>query len=155
MLSKVAESYSWVNWPGHLVTGALIAADNMLDDNHVADVGALLGHVLYYDKSLSANSTVSCAFFYQQKMALAIQLNSAMDLREIWRLEIRRGLAICDFIRAVISSGMNLRKHLKSRCSNLFKMYMKWASRLKGLMKEWLVFSVTKDYSEMPLTIRR
>lgn len=67
MLPKVPDTYSRIYWPKHLVSDALIAADNTPDDNHVTDAGALLGRVLFYDKKLSANSTVSCASCHQQE----------------------------------------------------------------------------------------
>lgn len=66
MLPRVPDSYSRVHWPDHFVSDALIAADNTPDDNHVTDAGALLGRVLFYDKRLSANTTVSCASCHKQ-----------------------------------------------------------------------------------------
>lgn len=43
--------------------------DNTPDDNPVTDHGATLGRVLFYDVTLSANGTVSCASCHQQKRA--------------------------------------------------------------------------------------
>lgn len=40
--------------------------DNTPANNPVTDEGATLGRVLFYDKKLSANGTVSCASFHQQ-----------------------------------------------------------------------------------------
>ncbi|MGJ8639318.1 MAG: cytochrome-c peroxidase [Opitutaceae bacterium] len=66
-LPKVPDNYSRIYWPEHLVSDELIEADNTPDDNHVTDAGALLGRVLFYEKALSANSTISCASCHQQE----------------------------------------------------------------------------------------
>jgi cytochrome c peroxidase len=45
---------------------AYILKDNTPDENPISDVGATLGRVLFYDKRLSRNNTVSCASCHQQ-----------------------------------------------------------------------------------------
>jgi len=40
--------------------------DNMPDDNQTTDLGATLGRVIFYDKRLSANETISCASCHKQ-----------------------------------------------------------------------------------------
>jgi len=45
--------------------------DNMPATNITTDVGATLGRVLFYDKRLSANNTVSCASCHQQEKAFS------------------------------------------------------------------------------------
>ncbi|MEM7456438.1 MAG: cytochrome c peroxidase [Planctomycetota bacterium] len=47
--------------------GAIAPADNQPGSNMVSDAGATLGRVLFYDKRLSANDTVSCASCHQQE----------------------------------------------------------------------------------------
>lgn len=43
----------------------IIDLDNTPNDNQITDAGATLGRVLFYDKKLSANGTVSCASCHQ------------------------------------------------------------------------------------------
>jgi cytochrome c peroxidase len=45
---------------------AYILNDNTPDENPISDVGATLGRVLFYDKRLSRNNTVSCSSCHQQ-----------------------------------------------------------------------------------------
>ena len=59
------------DWPLHFTDpaypfGAIATADNEPPTNPVTDAGATLGRVLFYDKRLSANDTVSCASCHQQ-----------------------------------------------------------------------------------------
>ena len=51
--------------PAHLLTPAILAQDNTPADNPVTDAGATLGRVLFYDKRLSANQSVSCSSCHQ------------------------------------------------------------------------------------------
>jgi len=46
--------------------GSLPEQDNTPVDNAITDEGATLGRVLFYDKSLSINNTISCASCHQQ-----------------------------------------------------------------------------------------
>lgn len=48
---------------------AYITRDNTPADNPVTDLGATLGRVLFYDKRLSRNATVSCASCHHQERA--------------------------------------------------------------------------------------
>lgn len=66
-LPQVADAYANVNWPEHLAAEEVAASDNTPIDNPVTDAGAFLGRVLFYDKKLSANYTVSCASCHQQE----------------------------------------------------------------------------------------
>lgn len=50
----------------HQQVPAYILKDNTPDENPISDVGATLGRVLFYDKRLSRNNTVSCASCHQQ-----------------------------------------------------------------------------------------
>ena len=45
---------------------AALAFDNTPVDNPITDAGATLGRVLFYDKKLSANGSISCASCHQQ-----------------------------------------------------------------------------------------
>lgn len=56
-------SYANQEVPGY------INRDNTPGNNPITDIGATLGRVLFYDKRLSKNSTVSCASCHQQEAA--------------------------------------------------------------------------------------
>lgn len=53
-------NYSAPDYPRHY-DGAALDLDNTPATNPVTDAGALLGRVLFYDRQLSINGTVSCA----------------------------------------------------------------------------------------------
>lgn len=52
--------------PAHFRNGPVAAADNTPIDNAITNAGATLGRVLFYDRRLSANNTVSCASCHTQ-----------------------------------------------------------------------------------------
>lgn len=74
ILPATAFSYSdaTINLPAQFRAGAgpgagnLAGADNTPTDNVVSNAGATLGRVLFYDKRLSVNDTVSCASCHVQ-----------------------------------------------------------------------------------------
>lgn len=53
------------SYPAHY-TPAVLNTDNTPVGNPVTDIGATLGRVLFYDKQLSVNGTVSCASCHSQ-----------------------------------------------------------------------------------------
>ena len=65
--------YTTLNLPAHFTTDvpnsplptSINGIDNTPVDNPVTDHGATLGRVLFYDKTLSANGTISCASCHQ------------------------------------------------------------------------------------------
>ncbi len=52
--------------PAHFRNGPVAAADNTPIDNAITNPGATLGRVLFYDRRLSANNTISCASCHSQ-----------------------------------------------------------------------------------------
>ncbi len=62
-------NYSSLNIPEYFEesSGSLPHQDNTPENNPVTDAGATLGRVLFYDKNLSANNTISCASCHQQE----------------------------------------------------------------------------------------
>ena len=62
-----------INLPRHFTTGPgnPAGADNTPVDNAVTNAGATLGRVLFYDKRLSINDTVSCASCHQQSLGFS------------------------------------------------------------------------------------
>ena len=72
-LPETPFNYSAIDLPSHFTTnagGPLPTSVNDIDntpvDNPITDDGATLGRVLFYDKKLSANGTISCASCHQQ-----------------------------------------------------------------------------------------
>jgi cytochrome c peroxidase len=73
-LPETPYNYSEIDFPGHFYTNGFIGTfqtslnlvDNTPEDNQVTDEGATLGRVLFYDKNLSKNRTISCASCHQQ-----------------------------------------------------------------------------------------
>ena len=59
--------YNYANpaLPAHLLTPAILAQDNTPAANPTTNAGAALGRVLFYDKRLSANQTISCSSCHQ------------------------------------------------------------------------------------------
>jgi len=59
--------YRYSELPETVAKSGLMAADNMPKDNPVTDAGATLGRVLFYDRHMSKNNTISCGSCHQQK----------------------------------------------------------------------------------------
>jgi cytochrome c peroxidase len=72
-LPEVPYSYSGIELPNHFLVNSggplptsVTGHDNTPTGNPITDQGATLGRVLFYDKNLSKNRTVSCASCHQQ-----------------------------------------------------------------------------------------
>ena len=65
-LSFELYNYADLPLPSHFIDGELDPMDNMPDDNLTTNMGATLGRVLFYDKNLSNNNTISCNSCHQQ-----------------------------------------------------------------------------------------
>lgn len=73
VLPTIPYDYSSLNLPAHFTVNApgsplptsINGTDNDPSDNPITDEGATLGRVLFYDKLLSANGTISCASCHQ------------------------------------------------------------------------------------------
>ena len=65
-LPATSFNYSDIMLPGYFLNNELRAEDNTPNSNPITDAGATLGRVLFYDKKLSANNTVSCASCHVQ-----------------------------------------------------------------------------------------
>jgi cytochrome c peroxidase len=73
-LPDVPYDYESLDLPGHFtadVSGqplptSINGTDNTPDDNPITNEGATLGRVLFYDETLSANGTISCASCHKQ-----------------------------------------------------------------------------------------
>ena len=69
-----------------------IAKDNTPLNNPISDSGATLGRILFYDKLLSTNNTISCASCHQQQHAFSdlearsVGVNGALTPRHSMRL---------------------------------------------------------------------
>lgn len=72
-LNLPATSFAYANQqlPNYLLTPNIAGQDNTPADNAVTDQGATLGRVLFYDKTLSLNKTVSCANCHHQALGFS------------------------------------------------------------------------------------
>ncbi len=64
-------NYTSFTWPGHFDMDGLGSMGGEPDDNPTTDAGATLGRVLFYDKNLSINRTISCGSCHQQSHGFA------------------------------------------------------------------------------------
>ncbi len=64
-LADNAANYSIIPLPNHLLTPLITGQNNTPVTNPTSDPGAELGRVLFYDKRLSLNQTVSCSSCHQ------------------------------------------------------------------------------------------
>ena len=60
-------NYANPNLPAHFRNQDVARTDNTPDNNPVTDAGATLGRVLFYDKTMSANNSISCASCHIQE----------------------------------------------------------------------------------------
>ena len=69
-----------INFPAH-IQADLATNDNTPNNNQITNDGATLGRVLFYDKQLSKNNTVSCGSCHQQQFAFDdnIALSKGLD----------------------------------------------------------------------------
>lgn len=65
-LPSTSFNYANPNFPNHFLNPAIQNTDNTPSGNNLSNGGATLGRVLFYDKSLSINNTVSCASCHDQ-----------------------------------------------------------------------------------------
>ena len=66
LLPAAAANYANPALPARFLQQPIIGQDNTPATNPVTDAGATLGRVLFYDKRLSQNGTVSCSSCHQQ-----------------------------------------------------------------------------------------
>lgn len=59
-------NYANVDLPNYFLANGTAQEDNTPNNNRITNNGATLGRVLFYDKQLSANNTVSCASCHEQ-----------------------------------------------------------------------------------------
>ena len=72
-LALPATNYNYADpvLPASFTNAAILAEDNTPGNNPITDAGATLGRVLFYDKRLSTNQTISCASCHQQAAAFS------------------------------------------------------------------------------------
>jgi cytochrome c peroxidase len=66
-LPGTAYNYAAPALPANFLTQPIAGQDNMPGNNVITDLGATLGRVLFYDKRLSTNRTVSCSSCHQRE----------------------------------------------------------------------------------------
>lgn len=64
-------NYSNISLPGYLSTPNIAGQNNTPANNQVTDWGATLGRVIFYDKNVSFNKTISCSSCHLQSNAFA------------------------------------------------------------------------------------
>jgi len=64
-LDLTAHNYAEPSLPAHLLTPPILAQDNTPAGNATTDAGAFLGRVLFHDRRLSANHSISCSSCHQ------------------------------------------------------------------------------------------
>jgi cytochrome c peroxidase len=64
-------NYASPNLPPRFLVQPILGQDNMPSTNVTTDAGATLGRVLFYDKRLSANQTISCSSCHQREHGFA------------------------------------------------------------------------------------
>ena len=72
-LNLPATPYNYANpsLPAYLSAPPIQGQINTPADNQITDLGATLGRVLFYDKTLSKNKTISCASCHKQENAFS------------------------------------------------------------------------------------
>lgn len=70
-LPETPYNYQNPDLPDYMVTGPVNAADNTPANNPVTNYGATLGRVIFYDKNLSKNRSISCASCHAQNHAFS------------------------------------------------------------------------------------
>jgi len=71
LLPATNYNYAAPALPASFSANPILAEDNTPSNNPVTDAGATLGRVLFYDKRLSTNLTISCASCHQQATAFS------------------------------------------------------------------------------------
>jgi cytochrome c peroxidase len=66
LLPAPSFNYAAQMLPASFLVQPILGQDNMPGNNMTTDAGATLGRVLFYDKRLSTNQTISCASCHQQ-----------------------------------------------------------------------------------------
>jgi len=64
-------NYANMDLPRHYNSAEANESDNTPEHNRITDMGATLGRVLFYDKKLSVNNTISCASCHEQNAAFS------------------------------------------------------------------------------------
>lgn len=84
-LPETPFNYVSLNLPSHFTTNAggplptsINGTDNTPADNPITNHGATLGRVLFYDKQLSANSTIACASCHKQDKGFSDDLKLSL-----------------------------------------------------------------------------
>lgn len=67
MLPTQPYDYTTAEYPPHIDREEIDRIDNMPNDNPTTDAGAALGRVLFHDRLLSRNRTISCASCHLQR----------------------------------------------------------------------------------------
>lgn len=95
-LPPTSFNYAAPALPVSFSVNPILAEDNMPATNVTTDAGATLGRVLFYDRRLSTNQTISCASCHQQAFAfsdprpLSVGFNGSLGTRNAMGLSNAR-----------------------------------------------------------------
>lgn len=70
-LQSTPFNYANIALPTHYTSAEAATSDNTPDNNQITNMGATLGRVLFYDKNLSIDNTISCASCHEQEAAFS------------------------------------------------------------------------------------
>jgi len=96
LMSATIDVVNFLNYANLPVPDYLSNRDNTPNNNAITNQGATLGRVLFYDKNLSSNNTISCASCHQQSLAfsddatVSVGLNGGVTGRHSMRLAYSR-----------------------------------------------------------------
>jgi cytochrome c peroxidase len=135
-LPQTPFDYANLKLPSHFTTNAggqplptsINGTDNTPSNNAITNDGATLGRVLFYDKKLSANGTISCASCHKQEKgfsdeaSLSVGFNGGKTRRHSMTLINARF-----YQRGRGSFGTKGPLHWKNRYWFLSKIPWKWA----------------------------
>ena len=131
-------NYSDVNLPEHFYTRSIVGLfaippidnDNTPENNPTTDAGATLGRILFYDKNLSQNRTISCASCHKQSLGFGD-----------------------DKAKSIGFEGGKTERHSMSLANNRFYARKHYFSDERAETLEDLVLQPFQDPIEMGLTL--
>jgi len=127
LLPATAFNYAHPSLPPNYFVPPISNQDNTPTNNVITDPGAALGRVLFHDKRLSTNQTVSCASCHQQAKGFSdprqfsVGFNGSVGTRNAMSLVDARYYPRGHFF------WTNVRPFWKTRFFSRFRIQSKWA----------------------------
>ncbi len=99
-LPEIPYNYSDPNFPDTF-TPYVLGFDNTPTDNPITDDGVTLGRVLFYDKKMSINNTISCASCHKQERGFSDDVPKSLGFDGAHTFRNSMGFANAGFYAAV------------------------------------------------------